>query len=106
MTPTAPGIDNNAQLTCNDGYLVIVDQYGNYMPAATINSTNNFSQISTLPTMSYSYAPIQNSSDSVITCTYTYTNSDGWKWKNGSETCTTQGIVQPVPKNNLFMITY
>ena len=106
VTPTAPGIDNNAQLTCNDGYLVIVDQYGNYMPAATINSTNNFSQISTLPTMSYSYAPIQNSSDSVITCTYTYTNSDGWKWKNGSETCTTQGIVQPVPKNNLFMITY
>lgn len=66
-----------------DGYLVIIDQYGNYIKPMGISSG---------PTMSY-----KQSSGS--TCTYRY-SGDTWGFGGCSE------ITDIVPKDNNFMITY
>lgn len=64
-----------------DGYLVIIDQYGNYIKPMGISSG---------PTMSYKKRG--------TTCTYRY---DGNTWGFGCP-----DITDPVPKDNNFTITY
>ena len=103
ITTTAPSMDGDAQLNCDGGFLVLVDQYGNYIPADkdnyTLNSITN--QPNLKPTMSYTNI----SNNASTTCTYTYTDSE-WKWMDETNECDTQNVGAPVPKTNQFLIQY
>ncbi|MBO7644875.1 MAG: hypothetical protein J6S57_01060, partial [Alphaproteobacteria bacterium] len=93
-------VNNTGDLICN-GYLVLVDEYGNYMKPQGITSG---------PSMSYNR-------DSTTTCTYVYdTSVNHWNWNNG---CTdiinntpripigeNENKESYVPKANEFTITY
>ena len=91
-------INSSGELVCTNGYLVIVDQYGNYITPQ---------EIYTGPTMSYK-------PNATTTCEYVF-NGNKWIWEsnNGTEcthisnsTNTPHGSYVPVPTNNEFMITY
>lgn len=84
---TSLTVDNNGTLICN-GYLVLVDQYGNYlnMPGANY------------PTMSYNQGKTQH-------CVYIYDGQSGWGWDNNA--CQANAIpTSHVPYDNEFMIRY
>ncbi len=88
-------VNNNGVLKCN-GYLVLIDQYGNYIAP----------QGTTGPFMRY------NMNSQLNTCKYTYSTGDKkWKWlTNGNSECTdisnSAGNYNPVPKDNQFTIKY
>jgi hypothetical protein len=125
-TENSVSVDSNGTLSCN-GYLVVVDKYGNYTPVLKISETQigtgddaitilDATQISATPTMSYKTSP-------TTTCTYEYdiqyktvqdSNQTGystydgaasqWKWKNGNNSC--QNSPGKSPKDNEFIISY
>jgi len=74
-------VNNNGQFSCSGGYIVLVDQYGNYIKPHNMSG----------PTMSYKSGS--------GTCTYSYS---GHTW--GFSGC--NNGIESVPKNNRFMITY
>lgn len=83
----------NGELQC-DGYLVLVDQYGNYITPLATNSTQ-------LPGPYMSYKKLATTA-----CKYTYSNAQ-WRWMSGGIECTEiSGADVPTPKHNEFMITY
>lgn len=82
ITPdTGVTVSNNGVLRCN-GYLALIDQYGNYFPPLGTNGQLNG------PIMSYNNGG---------TCTYTFNGSE-WGWGGCS--------MDRVPKDNQFTITY
>lgn len=125
-TANSVSVDSNGTLSCN-GYLVVVDKYGNYTPVLKISETQigtgddaitilDATQISATPTMSYKTSP-------TTTCTYEYdiqyktvqdSNQTGystydgaasqWQWKSGNSIC--PNSPGKSPKDNEFIISY
>lgn len=101
-TPATIGIDGHGNLNC-DGYLILIDQYGNYIPPATIttNANNVVTSVTQLSGPYMSYKKLANTA-----CKYTYSNAQ-WRWMSGGIECTEiSGADVPTPKHNEFMITY
>lgn len=85
----------NGQYECpNNGYWILVDQYGNYF---------NVSGQSVTPTMSYNQKCNPCPCTSTATCTYGYSQSSStWNWTPSSGSC----ITTPVPTDNEFLIEW
>lgn len=83
--------DNNAYVCGNNGFWLLIDQYGNYFDATP--SGNN------APALGYEKCDCNNDPVSCTQCPYSYDNNS---WSFGG--CT--DITNTVPQDNEFMITY
>lgn len=81
-TSSTLNVDSSGILTC-DGFLVMIDQYGNYIKM----------QEASFPTMSFKPTPTN-------TCVYTF-NGSAWGWNN-----TGCGALNTPPTDAEFMIKY
>lgn len=75
---------------CDNGFWILVDQYGNYFNIENQNDA---------PLMSYQPEP-----DDTNICIYRYTSSWGWHRWNGSGSC--DAVDSAVPTSNEFIIKY
>ncbi|MCQ2568448.1 MAG: hypothetical protein MJ163_02525, partial [Alphaproteobacteria bacterium] len=83
--------DNNAYVCGNNGFWLLIDQYGNYFDATP--SGNN------APTLGYEKCDCDSDPVSCTQCLYSYDNNS-WSFSGCAD------IADTVPQNNEFMITY
>ena len=97
---------NSSQYECDNGFWLMIDQYGNYFNVNPNNNSYNTSGQYGAPTMSYQRCTGCNTTNQSCTvCTYEYNNSNN-SWSFGYA-CTGSGhITVPVPTDNEFLIEY
>ena len=96
---------NTSQYECDNGFWLMIDQYGNYFNVSA-NNTYNTTGTYSAPTMSYqSCVGCGTTNQSCTACTYNYDTSIN-RWYFGYA-CTGSGhIITPVPTDNEFLIEY